>query len=184
MTTILALDLGTKTGYALAKNGKRIISGMRDGASDRFSGGGMRYLKFRKWLSEMNENQHVDIVFYEEVRAHMAPKAKGKKGGGSMLVDAAHAYGGFLAILTAWCEENKIPYEGLPVGSIKKRATGKGNASKELVKKAMLGHWGLASVEDDNESDALAILLLGLDLMPADTPIPRRRLPSMEFRSW
>ncbi len=30
--------------------------------------------------------------------------------------------------LTAWCEHHNIPYQGVPVGTIKKHATGKGNA--------------------------------------------------------
>jgi Holliday junction resolvasome RuvABC endonuclease subunit len=71
-------------------------------------------------------------------------------------VDAAHAYGGFMAHLTAWCEHHQIPYQGVPVGTIKKHATGKGNASKDEMIAAMkaLGH----SPTDDNEADALALL--------------------------
>jgi Holliday junction resolvasome RuvABC endonuclease subunit len=45
---------------------------------------------------------------------------------------------------------------GVPVGTIKRHATGRGNASKQEVIDAMrrLGH----PVSDDNEADALAIL--------------------------
>lgn len=70
-------------------------------------------------------------------------------------VSAAHAYGGFVAHLTAWCEERGIPYEGVSVGTIKRHATGKGNANKAAVCAAMrtLGH----DPQDDNEGDALAI---------------------------
>ena len=32
--------------------------------------------------------------------------------------DAAHIHGGFLATLTARCEQSKIPYQGVPVGTI------------------------------------------------------------------
>ncbi len=46
--------------------------------------------------------------------------------------DAAHCYGGFLAVLSAWCEENNIPYQGVNVKTIKRFITGKGNASKSL----------------------------------------------------
>jgi Holliday junction resolvasome RuvABC endonuclease subunit len=82
-------------------------------------------------------------VYFEEVRRHLG-------------VDAAHAYGGFLANLTAWCEHHEIPYQGVPVGTIKQFATGKGNAPKEVMIKAMqaLGH----APTDDNEADALALL--------------------------
>ena len=72
------------------------------------------------------------------------------------LTDAAHAYGGFLATLTAWCEHHQIPYQGVPVGTIKKHATGKGNASKDEMVASIRsrGH----QPADDNEADALALL--------------------------
>ena len=65
-------------------------------------------------------------------------------------------YGGLLATLTAWCERHQIPYQGVPVGTIKRKATGKGNAGKAEVIAAMkaLGH----PVTDVNEADALALL--------------------------
>ena len=44
--------------------------------------------------------------------------------------DAAHVYGGFLATLTSWCEQRAIAYQGVPVGTIKRFITGKGNADK------------------------------------------------------
>ena len=78
-----------------------------------------------------------------------------------MGVDAAHVYGGLLATLTAWCEHHQIPYQGVPVGTIKKFATGRGNAGKDEMIAAMraLGH----AVTDDNEADALAILHWAID---------------------
>ena len=71
-------------------------------------------------------------------------------------MDAAHAYGGFLAHLTAWCEHHRIPYQGVPVGTIKKHATGLGNASKAAMIAAMQAKG--YPVTDDNEADALALL--------------------------
>jgi Holliday junction resolvasome RuvABC endonuclease subunit len=115
----------------------------------RYEGGGMRYLRFKNWLTEIkNQLGQVDAVYFEEVRRHAG-------------TDAAHVYGGFLAVLTAWCEHHKIPYEGVPVGTIKKHATGKGNAGKDEMIQAMQakGH----PVENDNEADALAILHWALD---------------------
>ena len=73
-----------------------------------------------------------------------------------MGVDAAHAYGGFLAHVTAWCEHHQIPYEAVPVGTIKRHATGKGNANKEAMVTAMRNR-GFNPC-DDNEADALALL--------------------------
>ena len=144
MSATLALDLGTSTGWALRTADGGIASGTRSFKPGRFEGGGMRYLRFRRWLTELKATQDaLGAVYFEEVRRHLG-------------VDAAHAYGGFLATLTAWCEHHQIPYAGVPVGTIKKHATGKGNASKEemIAAARARGH----DPEDANAADALALL--------------------------
>lgn len=177
MSRILALDLGTRMGYAVGINGKLLISATREDKPGRYSGGGMRYLQFRNWLTEVHASTAFDRVYFEEVRRHLS-------------TDSAHVYGGLLAHLTAWCEEHHIPYEGLPVGTIKKDATGKGNASKEDIILAMIDRWGKPldkgrwttpkkgkptfKSRDDNEADAMAILHCGLCHEPTQ-PTTRRR---------
>jgi hypothetical protein len=142
---VLALDLGTTTGFALRTRDDHITSGTLTFRNDRWEGGGMRFLRFRQWLTE---TKHVasglDHVVYEQVRRHIG-------------TDSAHAYGGWLAILAAWCEHHAIPYEGVPVGTIKRFATGRGNADKAAMVAAMQAR-GFHPV-DDNEADALALLL-------------------------
>ena len=66
-----------------------------------------------------------------------------------------------MATLTAWAELRGIPYEGVPVGTIKRFATGKGNANKAAMIEAIRQRG--FSPEDDNEADALALLLWALD---------------------
>ena len=142
--TILALDLGTTTGWALRGSDGHITSGSESFLPQRFEGGGMRFLRFRRWLTEIKQScDRIDCLHFEEVRRHVS-------------TDAAHVYGGFLATLTAWCEHHQIPYQGVPVGTIKKYATGKGNAGKEDVIAAIRAR-GHAPI-DDNEADALALL--------------------------
>ncbi|MGL9779368.1 MAG: Holliday junction resolvase, partial [Wolbachia sp.] len=106
----------------------------------RFSGGGMHFLSFRSWLNSL---QDISVVYFEEVRRHLG-------------TDAAHCYGGFFAVLAAWCEGEKIPYKGVPVKTIKRFITGKGNASKSEVIEA-IREKGF-SPQDDNEADALALM--------------------------
>ncbi|PZP63894.1 MAG: hypothetical protein DI596_02520 [Azospira oryzae] len=143
-TTILALDLGTITGWALRGRDGTVTSGSASFKPRRFEGGGMHFLRFKRWLAELKAcADGLDEVVFEEVRRHAS-------------TDAAHAYGGFLATLTAWCEHHGIPYQGVPVGTIKKHATGRGNASKEEVIAAVRA-CGYQPV-DDNEADALALL--------------------------
>lgn len=144
MSTTLAIDLGTTTGWALQTADGNTASGTQSFKPGRFEGGGMRYLRFRGWLVEMlAASGGIGAIYFEEVRRHAG-------------VDAAHAYGGFLATLTAWCEHHQIPYSGVPVATIKKHATGKGNADKATIVAAMqaLGF----HPADDNEADALALL--------------------------
>jgi crossover junction endodeoxyribonuclease RuvC len=81
-------------------------------------------------------------VYFEEVRRHLG-------------TDAAHVYGGLLGTLVAWCEEKRIPYAGVPVQTIKKSWTGKGNAKKALMI-AEANARGF-STEDENEADAIAL---------------------------
>ena len=146
--SILALDLGTTTGWAIKPANGPIASGTASFKPSRYDGGGMRYVRFRKWLNQLGESEvMIQAVYFEEVRRHAG-------------TDAAHIYGGFLACLSAWCEEHTIAYQGVPVGTVKRHATGKGNADKAAVI-ASLRQQGF-SPTDDNEADALAILLWAL----------------------
>ena len=142
---IFTLDLGSKTGWALRRADGIIISGTMEFRPTRFEGGGMRFVRFDAWLDGIKLNANPSLVYFEEVRGH-------GRGG----TDAQHIYGGFLGGLTKWCELNKIPYQGVPVGTIKKHATGNGNSGKPAMIAAMVakGHKPV----DDNEADALAIM--------------------------
>ncbi|OYV01413.1 MAG: hypothetical protein CFE26_22945, partial [Verrucomicrobiales bacterium VVV1] len=114
--SILALDLGSTTGWAVRTARCRILHGTAEFRPSRYEGGGMRYLRFGKWLDQtLDVTGGIDAVYFEEVRRHAG-------------TDAAHVFGGLLATLTAWCEEHELPYQGVPVGTWKRHACGKGNA--------------------------------------------------------
>ena len=118
---LLALDLGTTTGWALRAPDGLITSGTVSFRPSRYDGGGMRYLRFTNWLTELDQlSGPIAAIWYEEVRRHVG-------------TDAAHVYGGLMATLTAWAELRGVPYQGVPVGTIKIHATGKGNAPKEAM---------------------------------------------------
>jgi Holliday junction resolvasome RuvABC endonuclease subunit len=110
----------------------------------------MRYLRFKRWLTELKGTVgEIGQIYFEEVRRHSS-------------TDAAHVYGGLMATLTSWCEHHNIPYQGVPVGFIKRHATGKGNAGKPEMLAAVQakGH----PVTDDNEADAIALLYWALEI--------------------
>jgi hypothetical protein len=146
---VLALDLGQHTGWALAYPRGPITSGSELFKAGRFEGGGMPLLRFAAWLGELHVKAGpLTAVVFEEVRAHRGTAA-------------AHTYGAFLGQLTAWCERHHVPYQGVPVGTIKKHASGRGNAGKDEVIAAMRVK-GFHPA-DDNEADALAILQWALE---------------------
>ncbi|SNT02403.1 crossover junction endodeoxyribonuclease RuvC [Antarctobacter heliothermus] len=147
--TIMALDLGTTTGWALRDHTGLITSGTVSFRPSRYDGGGMRYLRFTNWLTEIDRlSGPIEAVYFEEVRRHAG-------------TDAAHVYGGLMAVLTSWAELRGVPYQGVPVGTIKRHATGKGNAPKQAMIDAARARG--FSPADDNEADAIAILLWAIE---------------------
>lgn len=131
----LALDLGTKTGWAAQLDGLT-LSGTLDLKADE-----RRYLRLWDWLLETLRPG--DEVAYEDVKRHAG-------------TTAAHVYGGLRAVVVSACEEVGATYQGVPVGTIKKHATGKGNADKDEMVAAARAR-GFAP-QDHNEADALALL--------------------------
>ena len=142
----LGLDLGSLTGFALARNGEHLESGVQRFDLARGESPGMRFLRFRGWLEKVLE-WGPEAVFYE--RAH-------HRGG-----HATELLVGFQTRVQEACAERGIPYSGVPTGTLKLFATGKGNASKEAMIEAARERWGVEP-EDDNHADALLALAWGL----------------------
>ena len=146
---VLSLDLGTSAGWALQSSDGHISTGTVSLKHTRYDGGGMRYLRFRRWLEQLDlDAGPIEAIYFEEVRRHAG-------------TDAAHVYGGLLGMLTAWCEEHLVAYQGVAVCTIKRFITGKGNAGKAAVIAAVQAK-GFAPAED-NEADAIAILLWAIE---------------------
>lgn len=148
----IGIDPGTKCGWAvLDEQGVRLASGTWDISPRRHEGGGMRFVRLDRYLSELldtydgwhRSGEHRALLAYEEVRRHLG-------------TDAAQIYGGIVATVTRICEGQQLPYQGIPVATVKRRATGKGNASKGEVNDAAARRWGLVPVGED-EADALWI---------------------------
>ena len=102
--SILALDLGTATGYALRTPDGAIASGTVSFRPSRYDGGGMRYLRFRGWLAELAKHAGgLTAIYFEEVRRHLS-------------TDAAHVHGGLLAILDTgmYAEVFGNQFNGIP----------------------------------------------------------------------
>ncbi len=140
---ILALDLGTLTGFAYGPN--PVVFGTWKLKPLPTEDPAVRFILLQAELSGVQReiSGGINTVYYEKVQRHIGTYA-------------AHVYGGLEASLGMWCVDNYIPYEGVPVGTIKKNWTGKGNASKvEMIDEAIRRGY---NVRNDNEADALAIL--------------------------
>jgi Holliday junction resolvasome RuvABC endonuclease subunit len=144
---VIGLDLGTKTGWSvLDYSGNRLASGHWNFQPKRFESGGMRYIRFRAALRELIRAWPNSAVGFEAVRRHRG-------------VAAAHVYGGLMATMQSLLDdkEHKIPYLGIGVGTIKKHATGKGNAKKDMMIASAEERWGTDTwtCKSDDEADAL-----------------------------
>ena len=139
---ILALDTGTKTGWATNADTHTAISGVQDFTLKRGESPGMRFLMFRKWLLQMIETIEPDMIIYE--RAH-------HRGGHATEVGV-----GLTTQLQACCAEKDIEFVAIHSGTLKKHATSRGNCNKEdMMKAATKMGW---TYKDDNECDALWLL--------------------------
>lgn len=140
----IGIDPGSNCGWAvLDEGGARVASGTWKLTGGRFDGAGMRFVRLDRNVRELLSTTPEAVVGFEEVRRHMG-------------TDAAHIYGGVVATVTRVCEELQVPYAGVPVGTVKKHGTGKGNAGKLEMVEAAEARWDVR-VADDNEADALWI---------------------------
>ncbi|PPA72640.1 hypothetical protein C4E15_29300 [Achromobacter spanius] len=140
---ILALDLGTKLGWAVRARDGRIVHGTEAFTPRKSWTPGQRWLRARSFLTDVIVRHQVHAIAYEDVKRHAG-------------TDAAHAYGAFLCLVQMVADSHRTALLPVGVGTIKKHWTGKGNADKDAMK-AQAKVRGF-SVVDDNDADALAIL--------------------------
>jgi len=140
---ILALDLGTNTGYAVQRRDGSQRYGTVKYTKRKMEHPGHRWAEFRTWLSVLLETEQIHLVVYEDVRRHE----------GTM---AAHVYGAFEALMQMGAVTRNIPVVPVGVGVVKKAWTGFGNASKAaMIDEARRRGF---DPDTDNAADALAIL--------------------------
>lgn len=141
---ILALDLATKTGWAHSDG----PSGVWDLSVRRDESSGMRLIRLVSKLDEIIAlRPGLDLVVFEAAR-HGAPQMQGA------LVVHAEIQGQ----VKVWCERCKVQYRGYSPKEVKMHATGKGNASKDVMVEAAVDRWPSVEIADDNQADALWLL--------------------------
>lgn len=174
----LGLDLGTNCGVAIGLvspgrpfllEGRPLYLGQWDLSAAAYDSGSIRFLKLRHLLTAVNP----DFIFFENVVYTPPQAAFGLKSIGAVLaraMPAAEFIGALKGTLCCWAEEAGVPCAGLPIGAIKRRATGRGNANKSEIITACNAELGTsmdaetyATTGVDNIADAAFCLLLGLE---------------------
>ena len=140
MRKILALDMATVTGWATNSPAASGTENMKKRAGESR---GMLFIRFDSWLQEMLQTVAPEMVVYER------PHARGRA--------ANEILNGLLAYVTAACERHDIEFTDCPSTTLKKHATGKGNAGKDEMMAACRERFGI-DPQDDNQADALWLL--------------------------
>lgn len=141
---ILALDLGTKCGYAVRRRDGAISYGTAVFTPRASWSPGQRWLRFRRWLSEVIESEQVHVIAYERVVF------------GHSSASASDVYGGFKALVEMAADAHRCELMEVPVPTVKKSWTGSGKADKTaMVAEARRRGF---SPDTADAADALAVL--------------------------
>jgi hypothetical protein len=144
---VLGLDLGTQTGWGWLRDGKRYDSGVWNCKPPKGKPG-IRLTRFHSYLLGAIERVRYKLDLTEG-QLLVAYEASSFQRG-----PAREVWWGLYAMLRYVCDPREIPCVGIPVATIKRRATGSGRASKvEMIKEA-IGGFGVLD-PDHNEADAL-----------------------------
>lgn len=143
---ILALDLATRTGWAIATRDGRILSGCESFVPRASWDPGQRGLRFKAWLQELVHQRGIHAIAYEMVVRH----------GPQNMAATAHLYGLLEGLMWMTASTRQIPVDGVQPSLVKKTWTGSGRADKA----AMIAEARRRGFRpsDDNEADALGIL--------------------------
>lgn len=135
---ILAIDCGKKTGWALLEDGMT-ESGVMDFSLKRGESQGMVFVRFNAWLKKMIAHHLPEVVVYE------MPHHRGGA--------ATQVLYGMTTRIQERCDLCNIQYTAIHSATLKKFATGKGNAKKDIMITKAREKWG--DIADSNEADAL-----------------------------
>lgn len=142
---ILALDLATNTGWAALDPQGRVTSGTQRFDLAKGETEGVRWLRFRRWLREMLDLTGARLVAREQMLLVALPGA------------AAKLAAGLHTVVEEELAERGLDGSCVHAGTLKKWATGRGNAKKPDMIAEAERRYGLTGLTHDR-ADALLIL--------------------------
>ena len=137
---ILALDVATKTGFCHEHD-----SGVWNFTLKRDESSGMRLIKFAQHLESCIVKNSIDLVVFE--------RTAGRHQNAIIVQSELHG------VLKHICELMEVDYRAYSASEIKKFATGKGNAKKDMMIQACIDNYDIIPI-DDNEADAIHLFML------------------------
>jgi len=155
LCAVLALDLGTYTGWALRVDG-RLESGVQEFAVKRGESPGMRYVAFNRWLREI-ASPLLDTAADGRL-ALIAYEAAHHRGGA-----ATEIANGFTTRVQEHCARWQFNHVSVHSATLKKWVSGNGRAAKAEIAEAVSRRGWLpvgTHVSDltDDELDAIGLL--------------------------
>lgn len=157
MIMILALDIATRTGWALLDQHGVLSSGIEDFTPARGESHGSRFLRFRRWLRSVAQFGAPDPTLQPRgplARVGVLAYERAHHRGGA----ATQLLVGFQAVVLEEAELWSAETLAVPTGTLKKFATGSGSAGKDAMVKAARDRWPEQNVEGDDQADALFVL--------------------------
>lgn len=152
----LALDLGGCLGWAIFHGKRRYASGtIRLKQRTRRKIREPRAVKYIQFMDILHEScsegdpiplaRKPDSIAYEHARGHWKTAAP------------RETYGAYLGQLEIFSLRSGIPIFGIPQRSLKKLATGNGNAGKDEIMRAAKKLWPRVKLQSHDEADALHV---------------------------
>jgi hypothetical protein len=170
---VLGIDLGTHCGVSIIDIPRNkplsamiLLAGQLDLTLGEYDTGPLRFIRLKHFLAVVRPT----LIGYEEVR--FTPKTEGMSGKPigmiiARVASASELLGAMKVTVATWAAEHDVATQGYGIGTIKKAATGKGNANKVEMITAANQQFGVhlepenyESSGHDNIADAMFVSYL------------------------
>lgn len=124
---------------------------------DKNEGAGMMMLKLSQHMTALLREVKPDALAFERIDFHRG-------------TEAAHTYGASSHKVMEECEVHGVPYCGIPLSTARKKAIGKGNASKEEAKAVLEKVFGVVFDSADSADAGIVALAWAVEAGWYDGP--------------